>query len=166
MIKRALMPILVLLLASYSLCCDSRNFPEPEYFNEDDEVEAEQVLDVRVGLSLLTSLAQGVSFENIKVKAGTCRGERCLLVSGDINNSTSDNLAIAATATGYSSNWEAVARTLSSARIAGVAEYSLPRQTGSGFEIVLNWAEDVRYIEIQAESILESQYYGPDNPGE
>jgi len=151
-----------------------------EYLESSGEVEVGQVLDIRVGLGLQTSLVKGISFENVKVQVGTLeegpvwnpwkgstyyKGDRCLLVLGDIKNDTSENLTVAGSATGYNSDWERVAWTLSSARITGQFEYSIPSHSTRSFEIILSYAEDVRFIEIGAASYSEPMFqFTPSKP--
>ena len=134
-----------------------------------------RVLDVKIGLSLQSSLAKGVSFENVEVQVGISpmpqdfpwdisnynTGGPCIYLLGDVNNSTGEDLIIIMSATGYNPDWEAASHTLSSSRIAGVAEFFVPRQSVESFEIMLSWAEDLRYLEIGAVSIDEAHYYGP-----
>ena len=152
-----------LLLLTGGLSCGNERQEEQEEQQEHEEFKEGQFLDVHIGLSLLSSLEKGLSFENVWVKTGMYKSDRCLLVRGNMNNSTSDNFVMAAAATDYNSDWERVVHTLSRARISGVAEFPLPQYSRITFEIILSWSSDVRYIEIQAESIKESLYYGPES---
>ncbi|MDD4986034.1 MAG: hypothetical protein PHQ43_09635, partial [Dehalococcoidales bacterium] len=147
-----------------------------EYIELEEEVEAGQVLDIKVGLDLQSSLAKGVSFENVKVQTGTLEkgpvwnpwrgskyyaGDPCLLVIGDINNDTSENMTMIGSALGYNTDWEPVAWTLSSARIMGQFEYSVPAHSGRSFEVPLTYAKDVRLIEIHASSYDSETFFQP-----
>ncbi len=147
-----------------------------EYLETDKEIEAGRVLDIKVGLSLQSSLAKGVSFENVKVQTGTIEkgpvwnpwggskyyaGDPSLLVTGDIKNDTSENLTMVGSALGYNAGWEPVAWTLSSARIMGQFEYSIQAHSVRSFEVPLTYAEDVRFIEIRAASYDSETFFQP-----
>jgi hypothetical protein len=151
-----------------------------EYLETDEEVEAGQVLDVKVGLGLQSSLARGVSFENVKVQVGRLEkgpimnpwggstyhtGDPCLLVLGDIKNDTSENQTIAISALGYNPDWEQVAWTLSSARIMGVFECTVPAQSTGSFEVILSYADDVQFIELNTASYTDEMFeFTPSEP--
>jgi len=147
-----------------------------EYLESDGEVEAGQVLDIKVGLGLQSSLAEGISFENVKVQVGVIEkgpisnpwggskyyaGDLCLLVIGDIKNDTSENLTVAGSALGYNPDWEQAAWTLSSARIMGVFERTVPAHSTRSFEVPLTYAEDVQFIEIHAASYSSETFFQP-----
>jgi hypothetical protein len=147
-----------------------------EYLELDGEAQAGQVLDIKVGLSLQSSLAKGVSLENVKVQVGKIEkgpvwnpwggskyyaGDPCLLVLGDIKNDTSENMTVIGSALGYNADWEPVAWTLSAARIMGQFEYSVPARSSRSFEVPLTYAEDVRLIEIHAASYDSETFFQP-----
>ncbi len=147
-----------------------------EYLETSGKFEAGRVLDVKVGLDLQSSLAKEVSFENVKVQTGTLEkgpvmnpwggskyyaGDPCLLVIGDIKNDTSDKLTIIGSALGYDPAGEEVSWTLSSARIMGQFEYSVPAHSGRSFEVLLTYAENVRLIEIHAASYDSETFFQP-----
>jgi hypothetical protein len=151
-----------------------------EYLETDEEIEAGQVLDVKVGLGLQSSLARGVSFENVKVQTGKLEkgpianpwggskyyaGDLCLLVLGDIKNDTSENQTIFISALGYNSDWEQVAWTLSSARIMGVFERTVPAHSTGSFEVILSYAGDVQFIEFNVASYTDEMFeFTPSEP--
>jgi len=151
-----------------------------EYLETGGEIEAGQLPDVKVGLSLQSSLAKGVSFENVKVQIGTIdkgpvqnpwggskyyAGAPCLLVLGDIKNDTSENMTVAISALGYNLDWEQVAWTLSSARIMGQFERTVPANFTRSFEVILSYAEDVQFIEINAASYTDEMFeFTPSEP--
>lgn len=151
-----------------------------EYLETGGAIEAGQILDVKVGLGLQTYLARGVSFENVKVQVGKLgkgpvwnpwgdstyhKGDRCLLVSGGIKNDTSENHTVAISALGYNPDWEQVAWTLSSARIMGVFELTVLAQSTGSFEVILSYAEDVQFIEINASSYTDEMFeFTPSEP--
>jgi len=152
-----------------------------EYLEADEEIEAGRVLDVKVGLGLQSSLAKGVSFENVKVQTGTIEkgpvqnpwggskyyaGDPCLLVIGDIKNDTSENQTVSISALGYNSDWEPVAWTLSSARIVGVFECTVPSQSTESFEVIVSYAGDVQFIELNAASYTDEILLAMVIPGE
>jgi hypothetical protein len=151
-----------------------------KYLETDEEAEAGRVLDVKVGLGLQSALARGVSFENAKVQAGTIEkgpvwnprggskyyaGDLCLLVIGDIKNDTSENQTVSISALGYNSDWEQVAWTLSSARIVGVFESTVPPHSTGSFEVILSYADDVQFIELNAASYTDEMFeFTPSEP--
>jgi len=144
-----------------------------EYLESDGEVEVGQVLDIKVGFGLQSSLDKGISIENVKVQVGTIEkgpvsnpwggskyyaGDPCLLVIGDIKNDTSENQTVGGSALGYNPDWEQVAWTLSSARIMGRFEYSIPAHSTRSFEVSLSYAGDTRFIEINAGSYTDETF--------
>ncbi len=147
-----------------------------EYLESNGEVEADRVLDVKVGLGLQSSLDKGISIENVKVQTGKIEkgpisnpwggstyysGDLCLLILGDIKNDTSENQTVSGSALGYNSSWEQVAWTLSSARIMGVFECAVPAHSTRSFEVPLSYAGDVQFIEIHAGSYSETFFKPP-----
>lgn len=151
-----------------------------EYLQTDEEAEAGRVLDVKVGLGLQSSLAREVSFENVKVQVGRLEkgpianpwgdskyyaGDPCLLLLGDIKNDTSENQTISISALGCNSDWEPVAWTLSSARIVGVFERTVPPHSTGSFEVILSYADDVQFMELNVASYTDDMFeFTPSEP--
>jgi hypothetical protein len=159
---------------------DTKRAEVVEYLETEGEIEVDRVLDVKVGLGLQSSLARDVSFENVEVQVGTIEkgpvmnpwggskyyaGDPCLLVIGDIKNDTSENMTVGGSALGYNSDWEEVSWTLSSARIMGRFEYSIPAHSTRSFEVPLSYARDVQFIEINAASYTDDMFeFTPSEP--
>jgi hypothetical protein len=93
-------------------------------------------------------------------------GDPCLLVLGDIKNDTSENLTVVGSALGYNADWKTVSFTLSSARIMGQFEYSIPAHSSRSFEVLLTYAEDVCFIEIHAASYDSETFFQPPTASE
>jgi hypothetical protein len=163
--KTGLIGLLVCLPVLCSIICGC---------NGRENIREGDILDIKVLLGLQSSLAQGLSFENVSVQAGTLTepamnpwqggqweaGDRCLRVRGEIKNDTSQELIVSGHAEGYNTQNEQVSFTLSSARIRGQFEFSVPQQSIRSFEFVLSWAKNVQYIEMGVVSLTETQYYG------
>lgn len=79
-------------------------------------------------------------------------GDRCFLVSGQITNTTGDDLYVDIWIDGYNAEGEQVAWSLSTGTIAGHVQFDIPAKSSQSFEVRVSWAEDLDSIRVNAQS--------------
>jgi len=143
-----------------------------------ERYEEGQVLSVRVEPGPGESLTAGIVIEDVRVIVGTLAkdvstpetpkeyhaGDLCLVISGRMRNATNEGLMVGYSVTGYDSQGDAVAWTLTSHHIPGAASLGVPPQSTEDFEIVVSWSSEVSVLEMTGGASGDQWPYAPSTP--
>jgi len=152
--------ILTLLAATLSGMCGLACSPQ---------YEVGQVLDIPVEPGPGTLLVAGIVLDQMSVRVGTLdrdtfnpwngeehdAGDRCLLVSGRMRSTTTENLGVDFWVNGYNSEGNQVAWTLTSDRLPGHAHLTVLAESGTDFEIVVSCVNEIRWLVVNASTDSE-----------
>ena len=130
-----------------------------------------QVLGIPVGLGSEALIAKGIVLDQVLARVSTrekdafspgsnhrkCKGgDRCLLISGRMRNTTTEDIGVGFCVNGHYSNDDQVAWTLTSDRLPGHAHLTVPAELSKDFEIVVSCENDMRCLVLNASTDSES----------
>ena len=127
-------------------------------------IQVDQILNIEVKPGKGDYLAEGILLNEIAVIAGSLdrpifspqnrehyyAADPCILIIGEMNNITKEDLYVDLFADGFDSYGNQVSWTISSGTMVGHVQTYVPSGKSNIFQLTLNWAENVQLIDVHA----------------